>query len=111
MYRVHRGKLTLILSDRQHETFRPIATYLTETATSCPHDLFQEEHRASAAVNAFDLTGVEIAEKQNLKYGEMANFIPRDLDDLAEEIAVSMLRKHQRPDLLQAFFKHARLDL
>jgi hypothetical protein len=45
------------------------------------------------------------------KYGEMANFIPRDLDDLADEVAVSMLRKHQRPDLLRSFFKHARLDL
>jgi hypothetical protein len=44
-------------------------------------------------------------------YGEMANFIPRDLDDLADEVAVSMLRKHQRPDLLRAFFQHARLDL
>jgi transposase len=45
------------------------------------------------------------------KYGEMANFIPKDLDDLADEVAVSMLSKHQRPDLLRSFFKHARLDL
>jgi transposase len=45
------------------------------------------------------------------KYGEMANCIPRDLDDLADEVAGSMLRKHQRPDLLRAFFQHARLDL
>jgi hypothetical protein len=66
MYRVHQGKLTLILADPQHEAFRPVADYLTDMATSCPHNLFQEEHRASAAVNAFDLTGVEIVEKQNL---------------------------------------------
>jgi hypothetical protein len=45
------------------------------------------------------------------KYGEMANFLPKDLDDLADEVAMSMLSKHQRPDLLRAFFKHARLDL
>ena len=37
------------------------------------------------------------------KYGEMANFLPRDLDDLADEVAVSMLSKHQRPDLLGPF--------
>ena len=41
-------------------------TYLTEMATACPHALFQEEHRASQAANAFDLAGVEIVEKQNL---------------------------------------------
>jgi hypothetical protein len=45
------------------------------------------------------------------KYGEMANFIPHDLDDLSHEIAASLLAKHQRPDLLRAFFTHARLDL
>jgi PD-(D/E)XK nuclease superfamily protein len=65
-YRVHQGKLALILKDTQHEAFSPIADYLTEMATACPHDLFQEEHRASAAANAFDLAGVEIVERQNL---------------------------------------------
>jgi hypothetical protein len=35
-------------------------------AMSYPHPLFQHEHRASASVDAFDLTGVEITEKQNL---------------------------------------------
>ena len=65
-YRVHQGKLALLLRGKQHEAFRPVADYLTEMAVSCPHGLFQEEHRASAAVNAFDLDGVEITEKQNL---------------------------------------------
>jgi ATP-dependent exoDNAse (exonuclease V) beta subunit len=63
---VHRGKLALLLADKQHEAFRPVADYLTEMATACPHDLFQEEHRASAMANAFDLTGVAITERQNL---------------------------------------------
>jgi len=45
------------------------------------------------------------------KYGELANFIPHDVDDLAQEIAGSLLAKHRRPDLLNAFFLHARLDL
>jgi hypothetical protein len=56
----------LILADKQHEAFSPVAAYLTEMATACPHALFQEEHRASQAANAFDLAGVEIVEKQNL---------------------------------------------
>jgi hypothetical protein len=65
-YRVHQGKLTLILAEREHTAFSPVAAYLTEMATACPHALFQEEHRASQAANAFDLAGVEIVEKQNL---------------------------------------------
>jgi hypothetical protein len=65
-YRVHKGKLALILAEQQHAAFSPVATYLTDMATSCPHALFQEEHRASQAANAFDLAGVEIVEKLNL---------------------------------------------
>ena len=65
-YHVHQGKLALILAENQHAVFSPIATYLTEMATACPHELFQEEHRASQTANAFDLAGVEIVERQNL---------------------------------------------
>jgi transposase len=45
------------------------------------------------------------------KYGEMANFIPTDTEDLAQEVAHSLLSKHQLPDLLSAFFQHAQLPL
>jgi hypothetical protein len=45
------------------------------------------------------------------KNGEMANFIPHDLDDLSQEVAQSWLAKHRRPELLQAFFTHAKLDV
>jgi hypothetical protein len=45
------------------------------------------------------------------KYGEMANFIPQDVDDLAREVAQSLIAKHHRRDLLNAFFQHARLEL
>jgi hypothetical protein len=48
-YRIHQGKLAYLLSQAEHEIFRPIETYLTEMATSCPHPLFQQEHRASAS--------------------------------------------------------------
>jgi hypothetical protein len=65
-YCIHRGKLTTLLSTAEHCALEPLETYLTEMATSYPHPLFQHEHRASASVSAFDLTGVEITEKQNL---------------------------------------------
>ena len=45
------------------------------------------------------------------KYGEMANFIPHDINDLASEVAHSLLAKHQRPDLLCAFLQHSQLQL
>ena len=45
------------------------------------------------------------------KYGEMANCIPQEVNDLAKEVAHSLIAKHGRRDLLNAFFQHARLDL
>src|SRR5919198_3600736 len=65
-YRIHQGKLAYLLSTAEHRAFQPLQIYLTEMATSCPHLLFQQEHRASASPSTFDLTGVEITEKQNL---------------------------------------------
>jgi len=44
-------------------------------------------------------------------YGDMANFIPQDVAHLADEVARSLLAKHQQSALLRAFFQHARLDL
>jgi hypothetical protein len=65
-YRVHQGKLAYLLSTAEHRAFQPLATYLTDMATSCPHPLFLQEHRASASACSFDLTNVAITEKQNL---------------------------------------------
>ena len=45
------------------------------------------------------------------KDGELANFIPQNVEHLADEVAHSLGTKHRRPDLLHAFFQHARLDL
>jgi transposase len=45
------------------------------------------------------------------KYGEMANFIPHDIDDLAQAVACSLIAKPRRPALLRAFFQHAQLRL
>jgi hypothetical protein len=41
----------------------------------------------------------------------MANVIPADTQDFAQEVARSLIAKHQRSDLLKAFFQHARLPL
>jgi hypothetical protein len=41
----------------------------------------------------------------------MANFISQDVEHLAAEVAHSLVAKHRYPDLLHAFFQHARLDL
>ena len=46
-----------------------------------------------------------------LKYGEMANFISHDVEALAVEAAYLLVAQYCRPDLLHAFFQHARLDL
>jgi transposase len=57
-----------------------------------------------------ELNGIDHA-WGHTKYGEMANFIPHNVDDLAQEVANSLISKHGRQDLLKAFFQHARLEL
>jgi hypothetical protein len=37
------------------------------------------------------------------KYGEMTNFIPTDLDELADEVAASLIAKHYGSALFKAF--------
>jgi transposase len=45
------------------------------------------------------------------KYSDLANFIPDNLDDLAREVATSLIAKHHRPSLIKSFFQHAGLEL
>jgi len=90
-YRIHQGKLAHLLSHAEHHTFQPIETYLTEMVASCPHPLFQQEHRASASASAFDLRGVAIAEKQNLA--------PR----IAGLVLQTVTHNKRRHDTLQRF--------
>jgi transposase len=45
------------------------------------------------------------------KYGELANNIPDNIEDLRFDITLSLARKGRRPDLLRAFFRHAGLPL
>jgi hypothetical protein len=68
-YRIHLGKLDLIIGGREHQPFHPIGDYLTEMAENCPHQLFQDTgstgNRASAGKAAFNLDAVEIKAKRN----------------------------------------------
>jgi hypothetical protein len=69
MYRIHQGKLDYILKTREHQSFQPIADYLTDMAENCPHHLFQDSgntsNRASQGKAAFNLDAVEIKAKRN----------------------------------------------
>lgn len=65
-YRTHQAKLDLILAEREHQAFKPIATFLTDMAGGCPHHLFQDGGRASQSKGAFNLDTVEIKERHNL---------------------------------------------
>jgi transposase-like protein len=68
-YRIHQGKLDHILNTREHQTFQPIADYLTDMAENCPHHLFQNSgntgSRASQGKVAFNLDAVEVKAKRN----------------------------------------------
>ncbi len=63
-YRIHNGKLSLILNTKQHRDFAPIESYITEMAADCPHQLFQDGGRASKGKENFNLDAVEIKSKQ-----------------------------------------------
>jgi hypothetical protein len=41
---------------------------------------------------------------RHTKYGEMVNFSPPDVNDLAQEVTTSLIAKHGRQGLLNAFF-------
>jgi transposase len=45
------------------------------------------------------------------KYGELANNVPDDVDDLRVDLILSLARKHRRPDRLRTFFRHTKLPL
>lgn len=45
------------------------------------------------------------------KYGELANYIPEDIDTLHAEVERSITSKRSSANLLRSFFKHAKLSL
>jgi len=45
------------------------------------------------------------------KFGELANFLPEDIDHLRDTVRRSLRRKRAKPVLLRNFFRHAGLSL
>ena len=45
------------------------------------------------------------------KYADLANYIPNDVDDLADEVMDSLEQTGSRQKLLRSFFEHAKLKL
>ena len=65
-FRIHRAKLALLLQeDMRHYKFWPLREFLEAVFAECPHHLFKEDQRISEVKVKFDLSGVQIREKQN----------------------------------------------
>ena len=45
------------------------------------------------------------------KYGQLANFMPDHIDDVAEAVCMSITAQHHDNDLIRGFFKYAQLKL
>ncbi len=45
------------------------------------------------------------------KYGDLANYVPEDIDTLKGELSASLKRKRGDGDLLRSFFRQAELEL
>jgi transposase-like protein len=95
MYRTHRGKLDLITRTREHQSFQPIADYLTDMAENCPHHLFQATestgNRASQGKAPFNLDAVEIKAKRNYAC------------HIADQVLQTVTNNKRRHDEIQRF--------
>ena len=45
------------------------------------------------------------------KYADLANFIPEDIDDLHQSVAVTITNTRSQSHLIRSFFQYARLEL
>lgn len=77
--------------------------------------ILQEEHPDWFEVEwlpayAPDLNPVEMVWNHS-KYGELANFIPEDVNDLQQAVRTSLENMRGRTRLLHAFFQYAGLEL
>ena len=45
------------------------------------------------------------------KYGDLANFMPDHIEDLADAVCMSITAQHHDNDLIRGFFKYAQLKL
>jgi len=94
------GKNLIVVMDR-HRIHRKAAKVLEEK------DWFEPEWFPAYAP---ELNPVEQVWNRT-KYGELANFIPEDLEHLDEEVTTSLENKKNNQNLLYSFFKFAKLNL
>lgn len=45
------------------------------------------------------------------KYGDLANFTPEDIDQVADMVMLSITAQHHDNDLIRSYFKYAQLEL
>ncbi len=45
------------------------------------------------------------------KYGDLANFTPEDIDQVADVVMLSITAQHHDNDLIRSYFKYAQLEL
>ena len=64
-FRYHRGKLDLILQERQHRYLRSLRDYLEEVPTDTPHQYFEQGLRISDIRSPFDKAQLVIKGKHN----------------------------------------------
>ena len=64
-YCLHQGKLRALLAMPEHAAYAPVAAYLYDMLSDCPHSLFVTEDRASQGKMPFDLAGAPITAKHN----------------------------------------------
>jgi transposase-like protein len=72
----HRPKLALLRENPQHNRFAPLADFLEQIPTICPHDLFGDSSRASQLANFVSRDHLIVAEKENFATRAAALVIP-----------------------------------
>jgi transposase len=56
-----------------------------------------------------DLNPVEMV-WNHTKYGDLANFIPDDVEELRQDVSISISDTSQNAQLIRSFFRHAQLE-
>jgi transposase len=96
-----RGPITLLWDQIRIHSAKPMTDYFTR-------------HR-TLVVEPFPPYAPELNPVDNVwayvKYNRLANYAPRNLDELRERITAEFYRLQRRPDLLKSFFKHTGLSL
>ena len=96
-----RGSITLLWDQIPIHRAKPVTDYFAR-------------HR-TLVVEAFPPYAPELNPVDNVwsyvKYNRLANYTPRNLNELRQRITAEFYRLQNRPDLLTSFFRHTGLSL